>query len=246
MKNEEKKILWFILIVLLVVYLVLPPYNKIAQFGYICNSIKLCFNAKEVDEYIFHRNNAVYLVKMDNPKAAIREIDKAIAKLPSTAPDETLYKLLYESANIKMLLNDYKGALDDLMKIPTHNISECLTVAMLLKELNNRKLAVTYCNKIIDIDIKAYAGYACIADVYGSVAKYDASVMIYDLLIDRSPNKAKYYADRAMYKEKAGDMKGAKQDMDKARELSPILDTKSSITYDAIHPKKVNFEIYKF
>ncbi len=67
--------------------------------------------------------------------------------------------------------------------------------------------------------------------------------MIYDLLIDRVHNKAKFYADRAMYKEKAGDTIGAAEDRKKAEDLSPLVDYNSSITYEILHPKKLNLSL---
>ena len=245
MEEDKKKILIITLATVFAIYLLIPPYNKIAQIGYVLNNIQLLMNNKVVDEYLFHRNNAAYLLKMNNRYSASKEMDKAIATVPSTISDSVLNRFYIERARIKLLNQDYKSALNDFLRVPTHSINDYLAIAMLLKKNGNRKLAVTYCNKIIDIDIKAYAGYACIADIYGSLKKYDASIMIYDLLIDRSPNKAKYYADRAMYKNKAGDIKGADQDLKKAKELSPLFNDNSSITYDALHPKKINMNIMK-
>lgn len=235
----KKFLLYMVLTVVLVAYFALPPYDKIAQIGYCINNIRFMIKSNEIDEYVFHRNNAIYLTRMDNSKAAINEIDKAIATLPNSASDRILYELYKDRANIKLFYGDYKGALTDYLRVPSHNMMEYLKIAMLLKELGKKQRAVSYCNKIIDLDIKAYAGYACIADIYGSAGKYDASIMIYDLLIDRVPNKARYYADRAMYKQKAGDMQGYESDLKTAKDLSPVLDMKSSITYDAIHPKKL-------
>ena len=245
MEEDKKKIFIITLATVFAIYLLIPPYNKIAQIGYVLNNIQLLMNNKVVDEYLFHRNNAAYLLKMNNRYSASKEMDKAIATVPSTISDSVLNRFYIERARIKLLNQDYKSALNDFLRVPTHSINDYLAIAMLLKKNGNRKLAVTYCNKIIDIDIKAYAGYACIADIYGSLKKYDASIMIYDLLIDRSPNKAKYYADRAMYKNKAGDIKGADQDLKKAKELSPLFNDNSSITYDALHPKKINMNIMK-
>lgn len=241
--NPNKTALIIILVVMCVLYLAVPPYDKIAQIGYAFNNIKMNFCGKENDAYVFHRNNAIYLTRMDNPTAALNEMDKAISTLPTSASSGTLHGLYKDRAAMKIFYGDYKGALNDYLRVPGHSINDCLTIAMLLKEVGKRRLALSYCNRIIDIDIKAYAGYACIADIYASVEKYEASIAIYDLLIDRSPNKAKYYADRAMYKEKAGDTIGAKEDYKKAENLSPMVDYNSSITYDAIHPKKLTLSI---
>lgn len=246
MKNEkDKHFLTILLLIILGIYLIIPPYDKITQIQYLSNNLQMIFSKNETEEYIFHRNNAIYLAKMNNEQGAIREMDMSIYTLPSGKSENTLYRLYRDRATIKMFYGDYKGALNDYLRLPKLGMTDYLTVAMLLKENGKKQLAVSYCNKIINMDLKAYAGYACIADIYASAGKYDASVMIYDLLIDRVSNNSKYYADRAMYKEKAGDFEGAEKDREKAKELSPFVDYTTSITYDAIHPKKFNLPIYK-
>ena len=241
--NTNKAAIVLLGVLTIGLYLIIPPHDKIAQLGYILNNVKFSMCGQETEEYVFHRNNAIYLSRMDNPRSAIMEMDKAVATLPNSATDNTLYELYKDRAKIKIYYGDYKGALNDYLRVPSHGINDYLAIAMLLKENGKRKLAVSYCNKIIDLDLKAYAGYACIADVYASAGKYQASVMIYDLLIDRSPNKGKYYADRAMYKEKAGDIIGAAEDRKKAEDLSPLVDLSTSLTYEALHPKKLNLSI---
>lgn len=248
-KNKKNFIITVISVIILL-YCICPPYNKAAQIGYVFNNISF-YTAKNQSnfdrkEYIFHRNNAVYLAKMSNKNGAIKEINKAVTTAPNDLDDNLMTSLYKDRAKIKMFFKDYKGALDDMLKIPSPGINDMLKIAMLLKEQGNNKLAVTYCNKIIDIDIRAYAGYACIADIYAGVGKYDASVMIYDLLIDRVPNKAKYYADRAKYKKEAGDLTGYENDIKQAKELYPFVDTNSSVTYESIHPKVLDMSIITY
>ncbi len=242
-KKFNQSAFFIILAATLGIYLIIPPYDKVAQVGYLYNNIKFNMCGQESEAYIFHRNNAVYLTRMKNPKSAILEMDKALASLPNNVTDKAIYDLYKDRAKIKMYYGDYKGALNDYLRIPSYGINDYLAIAMLLKENGKRKLAISYCNKIIDIDLRAYAGYACLADIYASAEKYEAAVMIYDLLIDRVHNKAKFYADRAMYKEKAGDTIGAAEDRKKAEDLSPLVDYNSSITYEILHPKKLNLSL---
>ncbi len=242
-QKSNKMALFLLFVITMAIYFILPPHDKIAQIGYIYNNIRFNMCGQETEAYIFHRNNAVYLTRMKNSKSAIMEMDKAIASLPSTAAEKTIYELYRDRAKIKIYYGDYKGALNDYLRVPSRGINDYLAIAMLLKENGKLNLAISYCNKIIDIDTKAYAGYACIADIYASVEKYEASVMIYDLLINRVPNRAKFYADRAKYKEKAGDIAGAAEDNKKAASLSSSGNYDSSITYDILHPKKLDFNI---
>ena len=248
MNNDEKKILIKIIaIVLVVFYFAMPPHNKIAQWGFVFNNIARFFESSpanmEKTEYLFHRNNAIYLVRMDNKIAALREMDKAVATFPVSLPDEQLYSLYSERAKVRLYYGDYKGALTDYLRNPNPNMNDMLKIAMLFKKEGKRKTAVSYCNKIIEMDIRAYAGYACMADVYADAGKYESSVTIMDLLIDRCPNKAKYHWDRAMYKEKVGDIKGAEEDRKKADELSAGYVNTNSITEEALKPKVLDLTI---
>ncbi len=241
--SKQKKIIMAVLVFIIALYFILPPHNKIAQLGYLINNLKFNMSTQETDAYVFHRNNAVYLARMDNAEDAIKEMDKAVDALPMNISSNILYGLYRDRANIKMYYGDYRGALNDFLRIPSHGMNDYLVIAMLLKENGKKKLAVSYCNKILDIDLNAYAGYACIADIYASAGKYQASIALYDLLIDRSQNKARYYADRAIYKEKSGDIAGAKEDYKKAKDLSPVINFEESLTYNAIHPKKLTLSI---
>ncbi len=245
-KKQTKKIILSSVIFIFVMYLILPPHNKFAQIGYLYNNYTYHTSSKDLNrmpEYVFHRNNAVYLARMGSKYPSLKEIDKAIETMPENMDEIDVLRLYADRAKLRIYYKDYKGALDDFLRIPSPNMTESLKIAMLLKEQGKNKMSVSYCNRIIDMDIRAYAGYACIADVYAGIGKYDASVMIYDLLIDRVPNKAKYYADRAMYKKAAGDIQGYENDLKEAKELYPLVDLDSSITYDSIHPKSLDLSI---
>lgn len=246
--KNSKNIFLGILCFLVVIYLLCPPYNKVAQIDYIYNNVHYLIQNINNDynnesEYIFHRNNAIYLAKMANKKGAMKEIDNAIVTAPSKLSEREMANLYNDRAKIKIFYSDYKGALDDMLRIKNPGINDFLKIAMLLKEQGKNKLAVAYCNKIINLDVKAYEGYACIADVYAGVGNYDASVIIYDLLIDRVPDKAKYYSDRAKYKKEAGDILGYKEDIKKAKDINPTVDINFSVTYDSIHPKFLDLSI---
>lgn len=249
MSKDTRNLIKIILTILIVLYFALPPYNKFAQLGYIFNNIdfyiaKIC-HGDESTEYLFHRNNAVYLIKMNNKNAALREINKAIATYPSYLSEANYESLFHDRALIRIYYKDYSGALDDLARLKSPNMLDNFRIAMLLKEKSKLKLAVRYCNKILDVDVKAYAGYLCVAEVYGSANKYQASVAMMDLLIDRSPNKARYYADRAKYKKLMGDIIGAEEDEKKAKELSPMINMSDSFTDDIMNPKTLQLPVIR-
>lgn len=246
-KDDIKFLLSVILIFVLVAWLCTPPGNKFLQVCFWGNNAQYLY-AKYVKKdnanaYIFHRNNAVYLAKMDLKLKAYDEINKAIELYPSYYGDNKLNNLYKDKGIIYLFFGDYKEALGALVKTCPVTILDHLRIAMLFKTNGNYKLALNHCNEIFAIDFNAYAGYACAADVYAQVGKVDTSIRLYDLLISKSPNRAKYYADRAEYKRMLYDVVGYEEDMAKAKELSSYSNLEFSITKDILAPKKLDLSI---
>ena len=106
-RKQDIKVLTFVIVIFLfVVWLCTPPGNKFAQMCFFGNQtqhfIAKLTNPDETTEYIFHRNNAMYLIDMDDKKAALKEMDKAISTLPSYISDNVLYSLYKDRANMKI------------------------------------------------------------------------------------------------------------------------------------------------
>lgn len=247
--DDIKLLIKIILAFLLVAWLCSPPGNKILQVCFLGNNTKLfmtkMFNNNATKEYLVYRNNAVYLAKMypKDKKKAISEINKAIAVLPTYANEKDLLSLYKDRAYIKLYIGDYRGALSDFINSKNIEFNDNLTVAMLFKEMGNYKEALKYCNDILDTDSTAYAGFACLADIYNSLDRPDISIRLWDLAIDRRKNNARAYADRAMVKKSIGDFEGYEQDLKKAREYSPNINIEDSITHNALHPKILTLTI---
>lgn len=247
-KDDVILLTWVVVILLLVVWFIIPPRNKFTQICFWGNNAKFFF-AKMIGtsastEYIFHRNNAIYLARM-NPKKtiALKEMDKAVQTLPSYASDKELRSLYKDRAEIKLFLGDYKGALNDFVNSDMITFNDSLKVAMLFKLAGNYKEALSYCNNILNKDNSAYAGFACIADIYTSVGRPDVALKVWDLAIDRNKNNPRAYADRALIKKAMGDMEGYNNDIKIAKEYSPALNIEDSIIEDALHPKMLILDI---
>lgn len=233
---------------LFVAWLCSPPGNKIAQVCFYGNNTrfliaKLTKSTQELDEWIFHRNNAIYLARMERKSASLTEIDKSVMTVPNYVSDSELAKLYSDRGDIRLFWGEYKSALDDYLRLENPGILDCFKIALLYKQIGNNRYALSYCNRILNIDPNAYIGYACAADIYATAGHYNASVKIYDLLIDKAKNRAQYYADRAAYKKKCGDIEGYKSDLKKAKELSPMLNTDFSIIEDTLNPKQLSLTI---
>lgn len=246
-RNDAIILAMIIAAFLFVVWLCTPPGNKFIQMAFWGSNTRLFFakltNSAATTEWIFHRNNAVYLSKMKNKEAALLEIDKALMTFPSYGKDKDMSKLYKDRAQIRMFWGDYKGALEDYLHSDNIDIQDSLRVAMLYKLNGNYKEAMSYCNRILDLNYTAYPGFACMADIYAVLGRYDLSVKVFDLLIDRVKNRPMYYADRARYKKAYGDTIGYDEDMQKARELSPTAKLDYSIIEETLHPRILRMDI---
>lgn len=247
-KDDVILLSWIVLIFLIVAWFLTPPGNKFTQLCFWGNNTKFFFakiiGTSASTEYIFHRNNAVYLAKMyPKKKTALKEMDKAIKSLPGYASDSELKSLYKDRAEIKLFLGDHKGALNDYINSDMITFNDSLKVAMLFKMAGNYKEALSYCNDILNKDNSAYAGFACIADIYNSVGRPDVALKVWDLAIDRNKNNPRAYVDRALVKKSMGDLEGYNSDVKIAREYSPAIDLESSIIEDSLHPKILTLSI---
>ncbi len=248
-RKDDIKILGIIVFAFFfVIWLCTPPGNKIAQLCFYGNNTqffiaKLTKPQNELNEWVFYRNNAIYLAQMEQKEASLREMNKAVQAMPSYVADIEVSRLYSERAQLRMYFGEYKLALDDFLRVKDPTIIDRFKIALLYKNVGNNKFALSYCNSILNTDPSAYIGYACMADVYAGVGRYNTSVKVYDLLIDRIHNRARFYADRAFYKKKCGDTSGYNQDMKKAKELSPLIEEEISIIKETLRPKKLTLEI---
>lgn len=244
-KKDDARALTFIIIgFFFVVWLCTPPGNKFAQLCFYGNNTqfliaKLTKPTYELDEWKFHRNNAIYLAKMERKQESLLEIDRAIKTLPSFASEQEENGLYLDRAELRLYFEEHKLALDDYLRVKSPSLLENFKIGVLYKKIGNNKYALSYCNNVLDKDPTAYIGYACIADIYAGVGRYDTSIRVYDLLIARTPNRARYYVDRAGYKKLYGDVSGYNADLAKAKDLSPMIDLNSSIINETLKPKKI-------
>lgn len=247
-KKDAKILLTIIFVFLIVVWLCTPPGNKFLQICFWGNNTKFLIaklqNNDELTAYKFHRNNAVYLAKMGFKDKAIGELYRAAAKLPNYVSERDYDNLYRDSAQVRLFFGDYKGALNDYLKVKGLYFTDRLPLAALLRVNGNHDLALQQCNLILNTDFKAYAGYACIADVYGDLGRYDAAVRVYDLLIDKSP-RARYYADRAVYKRKLGDYDGYYKDLETAKNDLPNIKEEENIIYQTLNPRVLKLNNWK-
>ena len=246
-KDDIKLLCLLILSFIFIIWLCTPPGNKFAQACFWGNNTKLfvakLFNNTEVKEYLIHRNNAVYQVKMNNKQAALAEIDKAIVLAPSYLNNNAFNNLYKDRAEIRLFYGDYKGALNDFLRIQNQDFMTTLKIGLLYRELGNYKVAASYCNNAILMDSATYVGFACLADIYAKHNKYRISVSLFDLLIDRVKNNPYYYYERASYKKIVGDIEGYNADMAQAKELLPSIKSKSSAMENLIKPKTLSLSI---
>lgn len=241
-KDDTKVIVGIIVGFLLVAWLCSPPGNKFLQVCFWGNNTKYfimkLIKPTSVNEYIHHRNNAVYLAKMYPTKdKALKEMNKAIDVLPKYAPEDELKALYKDRAEIKLYQGDQKGALSDFMKSGQIYFSDYLKIAMLFKTIGKYREAMSYCNGILNQDASAYAGFVCISDIYNSVNRPDLALRAWNLAIDRNSSNPRAYIDRAKVKKALGDLNGYNEDVKIAKSLSPNIDIDNSLIDDTLTPK---------
>lgn len=244
-------IVTIVLIILTFIWLVSPPRNKVAQICYIANHIRyyvaiLTKPKDEVFEWAFHRNNALYLSQMKNKKLTQKEISAAVRTAPNYLPENLFDDLYTDCALFQIYIGDYKGALNNYLRVKNLSMMDHLRLALLHKEAGSVKYGVEHCKKILNIDPTAYAGYACYADLYAYTGHPEVSVKILNVLIDKYKNRAMYYVERAKYKKEAGDLTGYDEDMSKAKELSGIGIKQSELIEKTIKPQYLDVEYLKY
>ena len=241
--DDLKCLAGVLIIFLFVAWLCTPPGNKFAQVCLWGNKtqyfIAKLMNKSEIKVYAYHHKNAIYLAKMNQKNESLAEIDRAIESYPTYMPDDVLYSMYADRAEIKLYFGEQHGALEDLLRIKQRNMLQNFKVAMLLKEHGKTNVALNVCKEILKNEPKAYAGYACYADLYANSGNYDNSLKIMDYLIFKNPERPTYYLDRAYYRALAGDSAGALLDENKAKELLPSAEPLKAITIveDSINPK---------
>lgn len=248
-KKDLKQLFILILFVAFVFWLYSPPGYRYLNLYLWNNNVKM-FLAEIQDReaataYILHRNNAVYYAKMNKKEGAFAEINKAIELFPEYGSENTLRGLYKDKAMIHIYFKSYKEALNNYLRANVVNIYDNLRLAMLLKENGNYKEALGYCNEIINTGMKAYAGYACAADIYAGAGRLDSAIRIYDLLIEKTPKNANHYVERAEYKRLRGDIEGYNEDMAIAKSFSNYDPNHVSIIKEAITFKRFDLPLLK-
>lgn len=247
--NDDKKSMFFLIaIAILCVWFLSAPAKRLAELGMLNNQVRFRYaqltHQKFPEEYVFHRNNAVFLVQMNNPirtKHAIMEMDKSISTVPDYVPSNIVQGLYKDRAYIKLFAGDKKGALDDLLLSGDLNINDNLKVASLLTEREVYGLAKKHCHNILKENDTAISGYICLSYVYEKSGRPQSALRIYNYAIDKKrPNNPKLYVERALLKQRINDFNGYNEDIAIAKNLSPSIDTKLSMMEDAIHPMSVN------
>ena len=250
-RKDDIKILCFIMSCFMVVaWLCTPLGNKFAHLCFYGNNTqyiiaKLTKSEEEIQAWKILRNNAVYLIQMDKPIDAIKEINEAISKYPTYMPEAQLNELYYTRAKMRVYIGDYTGALNDFAKVNDISVLDHFRIALMYKNIGNNRLALQHCNEVLNREPKAYVGYACVANLYAGIGKYEVAVKVYDLLIDKVSNRAQYYIDRAIYKKMSGDFAGSVKDVEIAKSILPDIKEESTIFYDTLHPKRLDVKVLK-
>ena len=244
-KDDIRLLKIIVFLFVIAVWLVTPPGNKFIQVCFWGHNVQYAItrikDKNVTEEYKFYWNNAIYLTQLGDQKA-LTEMDKAIILMPpyfTETQSQTMYK---ERAKMRCVFKDYKGALDDYLKVKNLNNDDILRIALLLKTQKKNSLALSYCNKLLFIELGLPNACACVADVYASVGKFNSSIKVYDYLIKREPDVAEHYLARAKYKKIVGDNIGARNDIYLAQLKDASVDLELAPITDVLLLKNIKFE----
>ncbi|MCQ2754637.1 MAG: hypothetical protein MJ231_06285 [bacterium] len=247
--NKNKKddlVLLFLLLfaAIFIIWNVTSWGKQLDQIAFVFHKIQhkymLIVNRDTVEEYKYYRNNAVLFARLKDKTRAYEEIDKAFKTVPHYIKDEVDNSLYRDKAQIETWFGDYKLAISDYARVSDQlSILDKCKMGILFGYIGNKRYAVKFCNDALQQDPNYYLAWACMADVYASVGKYDVAVKLYDYFIDNSQSKsARYYMDRAYYKEKSGDKLGHDDDVAQAHKLNPMMKEDVTIIADTMRPPK--------
>ncbi len=249
-KDDIKLLCLMLIAIAFVIWLILPPRNKFIQI----NMLKASYNHNQVvkkqgsdpNAYLFHRNNAIYYMNINEKEKAVEEINKSLDLLPENVNNYMYNNLLRDRATFWIYNKEYKLALDDLLLIEEPDVLDIFRMALLYDELQDFEEMLNLCEIIVDRAPTSYEPLACLAKVYYNYGEYENAIKVYDVLIDRSKEMAVYWADRAYYKDLIGDSEGAKADYARAKELSNNVKTGLTVIENVIHPQKLDLEVIKY
>lgn len=254
-KDEIVTILLIVSLFVLAIWFVSPPRNKALQLCYWGFKVKAFYLKKtrniDIEQYRYHVNNAIYLVKLYrnepwNIRRALTEMDLAEQAFPKEEPKQKLSALYKKRAEIKLIAEDYKGALVDYMLAGDLGYYDTLKVGILYTKLGKFEEADKICNEIIQKDASSHSSFACLANVYIQQERLEDALRLYNMSVSRDSKNAQAYVDRAKLKKMMGNEIGYKADMVMAQELYPQIKEEVSYIDTFITPNISDLEFQKY
>lgn len=249
-KKERTSFAIVITLLVTVCWLCHKPLAKVAQIGLWGNEASYQIakmKHEDVNEYLFHRNNAIFLAKMhpEDKKSAIIEMDRAIETVPSSTDENNIDKLYLDRAHINYYLGNYEESLSDYMKAKDSiTLLDYLPIGLMFANRGNFQHANYYCNKILNMDVNAFSGYACLSFMYEKADMPQAALKVWDYFIASGTNKAKAYVAKAYVKKRMGDNDGFEHEIANAKKINRAVDDSDYIE-EALHPKMLNLNTTK-
>ena len=225
-KENKKNKYGFLVLLIFFIWLFWPNNNGFIKLSYYADnfvySILKITHITKVPEYIHYRNNAVYLAKMypKKPAPALKAMDRAIAAVPADLADTQLSNLYRESAVLKLYYNDKSGALTDFLSAKVLKDTDYLSMAVLLADESRYDEADSKCNELLAKNNNVISGHICQAYVYEKSGDIESAKQIYDSLVESRPNSEIVYIERASFKKRIDDQKGAEEDFNTAQKHS--------------------------
>lgn len=141
-------------------------------------------------------------------------------KLTNDTNEKVLYLINRSSA--KTSVRDFEGAYNDLIqaiKLDSNNIGAYSNLAYVTDELKKPDEAMTYYNKIIEIDPKFCPVYVNLGYRSQLAGKHELALKYFDIAVKLEPKEPLVYSNRSFSKLKTNDLKGARKDIEKSLKM---------------------------
>jgi tetratricopeptide (TPR) repeat protein len=162
---------------------------------------------------------------MESKKANYQEELLRYTNLIENNPSKAVYYL--ERGLIREKFNDLQGQIEDYLKVIEYDgergmfsVHAYYNLGLVFKDLKEFEKSLEYHQKALDADSNYIDAYSGLGGTYLSWKKFEKAKFYFDkyLAIIQDP---RIYCNRGITRRELGDLKGAKEDFDKAIEINP-------------------------
>lgn len=185
---------------------------------------RLLLTVEEEDEQIGRDDRALIYQEASNIYRDMKSYDAALSYIEKAAAHNPLNRSIeLDKGYLLVLLGNYAEAerfyMDLVRRYPNDSVY-FIRLAATKSRSNDKKGAIEYYHKALEIDPERYDIYTYIADVYIDLGDHDKATEYKTMMVDKDPGFESYY-ERANHLYHIGKIDEAYEDLLKAKEYQP-------------------------